>query len=194
MKLNEVDEQIKEEKIEYFLPQNTFYFSRGKNIINICCYYPETKRYITYLSNKAERVVPNIIISLSLKERKEENVVFPWAVMDIRYLCTKIPLAELNRKFYTTPESGMGLLPFTNVYHDARLCFGNNVKPGPFKLPDLRGLHGYYEVLFNAPFNNDLGLAGVGNGYRRDIPAWYGFLAKLAKENKSFPYEELILN
>lgn len=176
---------------EYWLPQGTFFFSVHKTKIKICCYYPETKKEITYGRSKALRVVPNIIISVVLEEKSKLNVNFPWAVADVRYLCTKTPLNELPREFYAAPKTGFGPIPFSNVYSNGTLCFGANVKPGPFKLPDFRGIHGFYQLLFDSPFNNDLGMPGVGSNYSRDIGGWFDFLATLAEQDKPFPYKEL---
>lgn len=42
--------------------------------------------------------------------------------------------------------------PFSNVYNDHRICWGNNV----VLMPSIKAIQGLSTLFFNAPFNNDL--------------------------------------
>jgi hypothetical protein len=173
-------------KEEYYLPNGTFYFRKTERDIFLSMYYPECVRDINYLGNIRKSVLPNIVLSVKLLNNGAE-----WAVVDSRYFSTRDPLGAIPRAFIERSH-GLPLLPFTNIYEDARMCFGTAIKISKFKLPDLRGVNSYHQVLFDAPFNNDLGLYALGdNEYRRDYPKWYEHLAKLAEDNKPFPYEKL---
>jgi hypothetical protein len=174
---------------DYWLPSGTFFFQRYETGIKLCTYYPECVQNVNYRGNIRPTVVPNIIISSTLS--KTNGGPKDLSLTDVRYYATKDPLGAIPRSFITL-SSNVSLLPFTNVYEDARLCFGESIKISKYKLPDLRGVHSLYQVLFDAPFNNDLGLRALKDKFsRRDYSSWYDHLAKLAKEKKPFPYHEL---
>ena len=151
-------------------------------------YYPEGVKDINYKSVIRPTIMPNIIISITL------NKVSPgkYKVVSSKYFATKDPLSLISRKF-ATKNSGFSILPFTNVYESAEMCFGSAARVINFKLPDLKNIHSYYQVLFDSAFNDDLGLLGLNRTWReRPISKWYDHLASLAKDGKSFPYSELI--
>ena len=134
-------------------------------------------------------VVPNVIISHVLK--MQGGV---WKVNDTRYLTTNKPLSEIPRQKIAV-GSGVCTLPFTNVYDDGRLCYGNNLRVAEIKPPDFRPLHWYYEMLFTAPFNNDIGVYSLKreSKFKENYAGWFAHLAKLAETGKPFPYAELSL-
>lgn len=174
----------------FWVPQHTFYFAMGTTGIDITMYYPECKREINYLGNVRLSLVPNIVISHSLKRSSGQK----YNVITTKYFCTNKSIQELTRKFYiSTNDSNVSVMPFTNCYNSAELCFGSNAKLKDITLPDLRPLHSYYEVLFNSPFNNDLGLVALktGSKYLSNYLSWYQYLARCATENLPFPYTEL---
>jgi len=176
------------QKQEIWLPNGAFYFEKSKNGIRVCCYYPGGIKPIKYLSNSPFNVVfPNVIISQSLVKSGPTE----YLVNDTRYYATRDSLQEIPRTFITA-ENGVSILPFTNVYESGKLCYGSNTKISSYKLPDLRGLHSYYQLLFDAPFNNDLGLTALKPKFRNEeYSKWYSHLKKLADQGGTFPYEEL---
>lgn len=181
----------------YMLPTGCFYIEvTENNKIQMSCYYPECKREIKFTGNPAGLfkeicAIPNIIISSTLHIEKG-NV---YKVGDIKYMSTRLTLPEIPRKIVTNADRGMGLLPFTNVYDNGRLCFGSATVVHSVTLPDLRPMHGLYELLFSSSFNNDLGLYALKNPpSRADYIQWYKKLAKCAKDNVSFPYDDVRFN
>jgi len=174
---------------ELFLPNGTFYLSKDDQTIRICTYHPECIQPVNYRGTVRQSTVPNIIISMVLSRYADG-----YRVTESRYFATKSPLGAIPRHFISR-SSGFSILPFTNVYEDGRLCFGSSIKISSFQLPDLRGLHSFYQVLFDAPFNDDLGLSALKTRFRRaTYNEWYAYLAKQAKDGKGFPYEELEIN
>jgi hypothetical protein len=169
-----------------YSPTGMFFFEKTKTRIKLCNYYEGGIRNVKYKDHDRPSVFPNVIITHSLVLQGNE-----YLVEDSRYYATKSSLAETSRNFITT-SFGVSILPFTNIYENGRMCYGNNIKISKFKLPDLRGLHSYYQLLFDAPFNDDLGLTALVPKWRDDVfSKWYSHLAKLATENKPFPYEDL---
>lgn len=181
--------------VKYFLPPGAFYVSIGDVSIEISCYFPECYRNIVYKNgseNSLTRlsVIPNIIIGHSLKKNKG-NV---WTVGEPRYYSTAKSLGELERKAYLSPSADLYLMPFTNTYADGRLCYGANSRTQSVTLPELRPLHWYYEILFTAPFNNDLGVTALRQppgGPFISSSDWYKILADVAEEKGKFPYDKL---
>jgi hypothetical protein len=188
--------KLSSQMIGYSLPPGTFFFSVGASTIEISCYYPECVRELMYsprggvptLTRKS--VIPNVIISHRLTKSKGNS----WAVADTRFLSTDKKLSELNRKSYLKVEPGFFLIPFSNIYEDARMCYGANVRTGKVDLPELRPLHWYYEILFTSPFNDDLGVRALKPADGRTVSWWYTHLAEMAEKNKPFPYELLRLS
>lgn len=183
-----------ESKTEFYLPAGVAYISVSKTFLHLSCYYPETTRNVKFSSRNGKSydrlsVIPNIIISHVLEKGTSSN---EWVIKEPRYMATPRKLSELPKKYYG-PNSADKIcnLPFTNIYSDGRMCFGENVKPKNIKTPDLKGLHWFYEILFISPFNEDLGLPGV-TGIP-NVPAWFDLLADRAAKNLGFPYENLVL-
>lgn len=175
-----------------WLPPGVFYLAMSSRKMEIACYYPECQRDLTYHARNATKaitrksVIPNILISHVLTKDKGDT----WGVSDTRYFCTDKPLQELARKCYFSLNDGLSLMPFTNTYTNGRLCYGQNVRTSQVTVPDMRGLHWYYEMLFTTPFNDDLGINAISYA-NITVPTWYQLLANLAIENKPFPYDKL---
>lgn len=185
----------KDRRVEYHLPNGTYFFDVSSGSMKISCYYPECIRKVTYRSRglsprtfEGKIVVPNLVITHSLTKKDS----YTWSVTDSRYYVTYKFLIELDRRFPSKSDLDMEKMCFTNVYDDARLCYGENVRVAEVKLPDLKPLNWYYEILFISPFNDDLGLPTLVNSKFREHPdTWYKHLGDLALANKPFPYNEL---
>ena len=185
-------EVVDKDKQQYWFPPGLFYFAKGAGIIELTFYYPECIQDIIYGDTKRKSVVPNILISHSMKLKGSNE----YTLNDTKYLCTHKSIEQLPRKFYWEPDSRIfTTIPFTNTYGDGKLCYGYNSRPSSITPPDFRPLHWYYHMLFTTPFNNDLGIPGIRSGspYRSSFGSWYKHLAKLAEEKKPFPYTELNL-
>lgn len=185
-------ETVKTKREELWLPGGTYYQSVSSAVMNLACYYPECVRNIrfetTSVKTAMEIVVPNIIITHELTKATSNQ----WKVTNSKYLVTNKSLAEIERRFPNKSDPDMDQMCFTNVYNDARLCYGENVRVSEVNLPDLRPLNWYYEILFVSPFNNDLGLPTLHNSTFREYPVkWYEHLAKCAKDKAPFPYQQI---
>lgn len=175
--------------VGFWFPPNVYTFSKSKDRIQIGMYYPEHVEPLNYRGTSRPTVLPNIILSITLTRSGTE-----WKVVDSRYYCTKYQLSEMMRRDFVTGQgNGIWGLPFTNIYNDCRMCFGNAHKISTFTLPDLRGLHSYYRIIIDSEFNNDLGLYSLsdGSGFKHEYSKWFSHLAALAKANKPFPYDQL---
>lgn len=177
----------------YHLPSNCFFLELNPTSIRIAMYYPETQKNITYGNLTRLSVVPNIITSFVLTKVTGTQT---YKVTSAKYLCTSRPLIEIPREFptkNTRTHKEFGILPFTNFYDNGDMCYGSNSRVAEIKLPELRPLHSYYDLLFNTPFNNDLGIYALKSTspFHRNYAEWFSHLAKLAKEGKPFPYNEL---
>jgi len=178
----------KEPATVWQLPNNLFYFSTSETEIRISFYYPEGVRDIAYFADRRPRVHPNIVISHILTRANSSK---NWKITQTRFLCTNLSRGALPLKFYERPGGSVALLPFTNVYESGNLCYGNNIVTREFKGSDLKGLHSHYEVLFSAPFNNDLGINALRPRSSYSVADWFEHLAELAQEGRSFPYNKL---
>lgn len=173
------------------LPFGCFMFSRTSDSVYLNCYYPETIADIKFDTREGDRAkqevykipLPNIIISYVLKKVSGGM----WGITKVKYFSTPMTVAQLPDKAIivgTDPEKGIYKLPFSNVYEENTLCYGNNTMPSRFN-DNLRGLDYYYQILTIAPFNSDLGIRGLTEAYQPR--AWYKHLSTL----KKFPYELL---
>lgn len=167
------------------LPLGAYLFGKSTNQIEVNMYFPEEMKTIKYVRDGRTKEItlpfPNLIIYVKLAFRSDH-----WAVVDSHYFATHKKVGQLPNQFISRVDLANQIwpLPFSNVYDDGRLCFGNNTMTVRFK-DDLSGLFWYYRVLFEAPFNDDLGIKNVSHG--PSVSAWYTELSKL----KAFPYEKL---
>lgn len=169
------------------LPSNCFFLAYSNNTLNINVYYPECNMKIPYGKVFTGRV-PNMILSFKLTRAKVKE---GWTMSqeNVRYFCTDVPVSLLPKEFIEAPNPSKRIFvsPFWNTYGDGRMCLGGNMTPGNFTKGNLRGLDYYYQVLFNSPFNNDLGVRAVTSA---SVNTWDKELAKAAKE-EAFPYNLL---
>lgn len=170
------------------LPRNVYAIRNLKTRLTIGQYYPEGKQIVNYLGTKRESVVPNILVVTTLIKQKD----FRYTLEAVKYWCTNRLYEQFDKEIYTSRSvaSGIQYLPFSNTYEDGTLCYGNNSVTREFLANDLRAIRGYYDVLFNSPFNNDLGIRALHNtpDHGFSVASWYDHLAALAAENKPFPY------
>lgn len=170
------------------LPNNTFYFARSSNRVQLSCYYPGGVRDVNYLDTIRKSVIPNIVVSHTLEKREDD-----WIQSESRYYCTDISVGRLPARVVWDINAAdhIFLLPFTNTYASAQMCYGDNTMPRRFTSNNLRGLDWYYQFLFAGAFNNDLGVKAINTTNDASIRAWYDTLATIAEEGGKFPYERL---
>lgn len=179
-----------EQSMEGFqLPSNCFYFARSGTEINLSCYYAERIADIRHGGKTYTIKTPNIIISHRLTRHTNKS----WKVDSARsrYFCTNAKVGNLPKTFIAETDHGkhIYLMPFPNTYSEGALCFGGNSMPTQFTDNNIRGLDWYYQVLFESPFNNDLGIRALAS--EPSIEGWFKRLADAAKNNTAFPYDAL---
>ena len=176
---------------EVLLPRNCFYFSSTPKTLKLSLYYPEAVQTLQFQVGGPVKLykiaTPNIVVCLEMVIRGSKATVSA-----AKYFCTDHPLTSLTFKHGLNVDRGSGiyLLPFSNIYEDAKLCTGDNVMPAEMDRKDLRKENWYHDVLFNSPFNNDLGLYAV-SGWDSSVESWYQFLQAEATAGRKFPYTKL---
>lgn len=180
-------------KMSLLLPNNVFWLAYSPTQIEISSYYTGGVKKVNYRGNSVDRVTPNIIISHVLDSNKGK-----WTIEtgNSFFLATDLSLSMLTKRFYKGPSiaNRVYVLPFSNMYDTGAMCTGENQLPRVFENGDLRSLNSYYDMIFNSPFNSDLGVKALGynNPYSGNPSDWFAYLAKLAKEvNPEFPYREI---
>jgi hypothetical protein len=170
------------------LPRNCIWFGRNADSMEMNFFYPEHVAEITYFSTKYTVVVPNIVIYHKLLKSGATE----YSVETVRYFCTDHTSRTIPKVKISQVDHGnrIYLLPFTNTYDRGHMCYGYNTMPKKVTVDNVRALDGYFQFLFNSPFNDDLGVQALA---RASTPPkdWYGLLAKTAKDNKPFPYSKL---
>jgi hypothetical protein len=172
------------------LPFGCFMFNKKGDNMYLNCYYRGETATIKYdhrgTTRKTEEYkipMPNIITYFNLKRVDKAQ----WQVVEAKYFATPKTVTQLPDKALinnTNNKEGIYRMPFSNVYGDNKLCYGDNTMPA--RLTDnLRGLDYYYQILTLSPFNSDLGVNGV-KGFHDPRP-WYQHLSAL----KEFPYDLL---
>ena len=171
----------------FSLPSNVFYFASSATMLQISCYYQARVSEILYFEDKMSIVMPNVIISHVLEKTSESE----WKVSTSKYFCTDLPVSRLPREFINSVQRSKHilLLPMSNTYESAQMCYGNNSMPSRMSEGNLRGLDWYYQYMFESPFNDDLGIIAI--GHKLNPANWYKKLRTLAKEGEPFPYEDL---
>lgn len=185
--LNTAIGQTEDTKLDGFnMPANVFYFAKSGSELQVSCYYPTRVAEIQYHSEHMKIVMPNVIVSHVLQKHGDKR----WKVSNSKYFCTDFSVSRLPKDFiYRVDHSRhIFLLPMSNTYYEAHMCFGHNTMPRDFQENNLRGLDWYYQYMFESPFNDDLGVIAIGSHHVRD---WYKLLEKLASEGKPFPYSKL---
>jgi hypothetical protein len=168
------------------LPFGCFAFDMTETEITMSCYYPEGTKEVNYKpsgsSGKAKEFTvpfPNLIINFKLKKGSDKL----WSVVEALYYCTPKKVTQLPTENFVMrdPSKGVHRLPFPNIYGGDGMCYGNNTMPVKHN-NNLRGLDYYYQILFIAPFNDDLGVSGLNKSY--SPYQWFEYLAT----QKEFPY------
>lgn len=171
------------------MPSNVFYFGKSSSEIHLSCYYKGGIMKLNLNSKIRDSVMPNIIISHKLTRDGDKN----WLIQDSRYYCTDASISKLPKTFIysVSPRDRVFLLPLSNTYGDARMCYGSNTMVSRFTENNLRGLDWYYEYLFQSPFNTDLGIKALASESSMYVEDWFTLLARLATERAPFPYDKL---
>lgn len=172
------------------LPENVYAIENTATRLKIGQYFPGGIREVQYNSSKVPRLVPNIIISIVLLKQAEKG---SFEVESIKYLCTSLAFQELPRKIYAGPNLAgkISILPFSNMYDRGDMCFGANQTVRNFTKNDLRGLKRYHDVLWDSPFNDDLGVRALRTSTYGTTAKWFAYLAKCAKDGLPFPYSDI---
>jgi hypothetical protein len=179
---------VEEETRGFLMPANCFFFAIGITEIKLSCFYPGRKRRISFSpggsrGGKTEYVIPfpNIIISHKLKRNAGKA---DWTAS--KYIATSKPITQIPLKFVwdLDPVNQLWSLPFSNIYEDGRLCYGGNSVPKQF-VDNFRGLDWHFAVLYNSPFNHDLGVRNTTKSW--GVDSWYAELER----HEIFPYEFL---
>lgn len=179
-----------EQTMEGFqLPSNCFFFAKSSNEIQLSCYYGERIAEVKHNTRKHVIKVPNIIISHRLT--KHNSKTWKMESQRTRYFSTNAKVGNLPKTFIAEVNNAKNiyLMPFPNTYTEGALCYGGNSMPTQFTENNLRGLDWYYQVLFESPFNNDLGIRALAD--EPSIEGWFKKLELVAKDNGPFPYEAL---
>ena len=188
-----LQEEASSQKAIRLLPPNVYAIEETRTALRFGMYFPETVRNVTFLENTTKRVIPNVIITITLDKKDKEAYTFRQGA----FLCTSLPFAMLPKRIFLGREISqkVALLPFSNVYDDAQLCFGRNAFPSKFENEDFRMISQFHEVLWASPFNYDLGVKALNHGPSEaqnfNTDRWYAHLATLAEQGQPFPYHLL---
>ncbi len=188
--LDQVTEEVAKNTVNFKMPLGVYAFQHSAKKIVLSSYYPGGIRDIIFVDTARPRVYPNIIMTTSITSQDNWKTA---VIEAVRYMCTPLPLSKMERTVCTGPNSSKEIfvLPFSNMYDDGRMCTGSNHLPTALKDGDLRAINMWFELIFNSPFNNDLGVRAAAE-FRNDPPRWFELLAKIAKSDKpEFPYEKL---
>jgi hypothetical protein len=170
----------------FSLPPNCIRFSRTTQGIKLSTYFPAKKQDLKYKKSYDPETIykvaaPNIILSFTL-DIKPDNSYY---LKDIRYFCTDLGAesVELLEQVPTEKDhlKHIWILPFSNIYNDGHMCYGGNTTPRVFS-KNLKGLHYYYTMLFDTPFNDDLSINDT--TFRGNVSSWY----KILEDAETFPY------
>jgi len=171
----------------FSLPRNCTWIGKDSENLEVNFYYPECVREITYHDTKMKVVMPNLIIYHKLRKFSASE----YEIVLTRYFCTDLSGRFIPKDKISCVDSRarIFLSPFSNTYEQGHMCYGYNTLPKRVSETNLRPLDGFYEFLFNSPFNDDLGIRALARS--TDVGTWYRSLEKLANEGKPFPYSKL---
>lgn len=174
------------------LPRNVYILNETPTSLQIGQYFPQGIQSVNFCGTVRPSVVPNIIVTTTLKKGSTKGEYTTGSVL---YWCTHLSYEELDKKIYTSRSLSKGIqfLPFSNTYDNGTLCYGGNAIIRNYTKYDLRGVRRNYDVLFDSPFNHDLGIRALADGASGvySTASWFDKLALLAKENQPFPYSEI---
>lgn len=187
---------VEDNGAEIMLPKNCIYIRTTSKTMYITLYYPEGTYDLHYQYGGTDRKfkipTPNIVVCLTLDITTNSKGDAEARVTSAKYFCTDYPQGAFKVKHSTSVDHNLGLylLPFSNIYEDAKLCTGENAMPTVMPRNDLRRLNWHFEVLWNSPFNNDLGLHAV-RDWESNVQSWYVHLQERHQQGLKFPYEKL---
>lgn len=174
------------------LPDNLYRMSQGEKTLQLCFYYPERVGDVNYNGKIRASTIPNVIVTANFKRSKADE---PFQMSSVRYFCTSLKRTEFSGEAIWSPDRNrkITVLPFTNVYDAGELCFGSNFSSIKLPTNDYRPAAWLYNVLWESPFNNDLGLKALhaDSPYKYELAGWYKHLAERAEKGEGFPYKEL---
>lgn len=189
-----IGKQQAEQSYSLALPSNVMLMSKSASLLKLTCYYQGGPRSITHIykdkTSKFDIIAPNIIIThhLTLDAGKNEYVT----ERDSLYFCTDLPASKLPMDPIISVDTKKRIfkLPFSNMYAEDRMCYGENAVTRRFPVNNLRALDWNYALLWKTPFNNDLGVKAIGD--KMLVTEWYSYLQTCAKDGKPFPYEHVL--
>lgn len=172
------------------IPLNTFYLQIGQDSVGISMYYPEGIKTTKYRAKKADRLMPNIIVSHHLIKSDRSSGEGEWKRTDTRIFCTDAPLSRIPSKhIWNVDHAGhIFKMPFPNTYTDGRVCWGENSIPAYVPKDNLSLLNRAYDTFVESIFNDDLGNPTISS---HTIPGWFDHLQSLAEapaDKRKFPY------
>jgi hypothetical protein len=187
---------VEDNGAEIMLPKNCIYLRTTSKSIYVTLFYPEGIYDLHYQYGGRDRKykipTPNVVVCLILDITTNPKGEAEARVTNAKYFCTDYPQGAFKIKHSTGVDHGNGLylLPFSNVYEDGKLCTGENAMPTVMPRGDLRRLNWHFDVLWNSPFNNDLGLHAIGS-WDAGVESWYVHLQERQQQGLKFPYDKL---
>lgn len=179
-------------KSNFLLPAGCYNFGVSATSLQISCYYPGKVRTIKFDDSRDggkmreyQIPFPNILITHTLSKSKEE-----WKLGSTHYFCTNLGVNSLPTGHpVRNPNGGIWHVPLPNMYTDGRMCYGHNSLIINFPLDNLRGLDWYFRMLFESPFNTDLGVQELSDSM--GVKSWLLHLDGIGKTGGEFPYKKL---
>ena len=170
-------------------PPGMYISNSTSDYLEIGLYFSEARRVLSYKDYSSSTEFfdipfPNLIISFRLQ--KADKL---YKVSDAKYFITSKKVGELPSKVLFSPIPDVHYMPFSNFYTDGRMCYGGNTMPSNLPATNLRGLAYYFNVIFDSPFNSDLGITGISSN--KGVPTSPRKFYKYLSELPSFPYEVL---
>jgi len=179
-------------KSNFLLPAGCYNFGVSATSLQLSCYYPGKVRAIKFDNSRdGEKIkefqipFPNILITHTLTKSKDE-----WRLSSTHYFCTNLGVNSLPTGHpIRNPAGGIWHVPLPNMYTDGRMCYGGNSLIVNFPLDNLRGLDWYFRMLFESPFNTDLGVQELSDS--SGVKAWLTHLDTIGRAGGEFPYKKL---
>lgn len=155
------------------LPTSILTIAGSPALYSISMYFPEKEAVVRCSGTNYNIVLPNIVLEIDLTEGPG-----CWTITRTKWMMT-----DRSRVDYK-PEYGK-VLAMPNVYSSGSMCYGGNALPGRI-YHDWTILDSlYHDVLLKSPFNNDLGVPGVG----ASADDWLKTLSDRRLNGDKFPYE-----
>lgn len=185
-----------------FIPPSSLcamYESGNHRSRTLVMYYPSTRADILHTGtdrriSKSRQtgyescIIPNTVVVLDLEFAPTNEHNHRWTLKGLRYMATELSRSEvaaLGRAPTISGGSGNHFysLPFNNQYENGGMCTGGNALQSVFYNDFTVADSLYYNTLLGSPFNNDLGLRGVGVEVN-NTGTWYQYLQYC----NEFPY------